>query len=341
MQLAYEQEYYRIQDIVKKNNKRAIKGDGLQALLKDIVDSNVSLNYSTKRNYIPGCVAVYDGDFYVCTSATSGLWDATAWLVINWSLWHPYTEDYEARVVAAGDTLDGTRKTYIDDFFVAITSHLSKIIRLNMFLSDTFTGFNVPLIYNTDGSATPIGNATDTNNNFVSGDWGVTTGLVGDAATKYLDTGINPSTTAELGLNDTSVGAWVKTINNGRMVIGAISGSDCLALAFAYTGYTGAVLGNINDSYGSNSYPAQTAGLVVISRTVSTEHKLYKNGSNTGTFVYNSNVRPNDTLKIFRREAGTLSNDTLYGYIIAKGLDATANSDIYNAWAGLNTDLGR
>lgn len=339
MQLAFEQEYYRIQEIVKKNNKRAIKGNGLQALLKDIVDSNVSLNYSTKRSYLPGCVAVYDGDFYVCNTSTTGVWVPANWTVINWSLWHPYTEDYENRLITAGDTLDGTRKTYIDDFFVAITPHLSNIVRMNMFLSDTFTGFNVPMILSTSIGSPVIGDLYETNGGFVSGDWSVAGGLTGDGATKFLDTGIDPS--AVFSQDDMCIATWIKTINNGRIVIGSRTGSNVIQLSYAFSGYTNAVLGNINDDYGSNSYAAQTAGFLALSRTASTGHELYKNGASVGTFAIASTGIPTDNVDIFRRTDGNYSSDTMYGYMLANGLDASAILDIYNAWNTLNTNVGR
>jgi hypothetical protein len=79
MQLKFEQEYYRINQVVKPNNKRSIKGDGLQQLLKDIVDSGVDLTYSTKRSYTVGCFCIYNDEAYVCTTATNGIFDAGDW----------------------------------------------------------------------------------------------------------------------------------------------------------------------------------------------------------------------------------------------------------------------
>lgn len=86
MQLKFEQEYYRIKDAIKSNNKRGIKGAELQQLLKDIVDSNVSLEYSTKRPYSIGCVCMYLDVFYVCINDTSGLFNAPDWQELTYIL---------------------------------------------------------------------------------------------------------------------------------------------------------------------------------------------------------------------------------------------------------------
>lgn len=248
--------------------------------------------------------------------------------------------NYLEEVTSNGDDLTGSLPAAYKQLFIDLNTDREDIIRVNTFATDTFTGFNLPLIKSVDG-VNQIGAARDTNNGFVSGDWDLLIGLTGDGASKYLDTGINPSTTSELGLNSTSIGAWVSTVNNGRIVIGALNGGNVLKLSWAFTGYSGAMLANINDGYGSNSYPAQTAGFCLVSRTNGTEHKLYKNGVNTGTFSVASSAKPNANIDIFRRTDGYYSNDVCGGYIIAKGLTAAAVARINTAFSTFFTAIGR
>ena len=54
----------------------------LQKVLKDIVDSNVSLTYSTKRLYTVGCVSIIENNIWVCINDTQGLFNMPDWIPI-------------------------------------------------------------------------------------------------------------------------------------------------------------------------------------------------------------------------------------------------------------------
>jgi len=67
-----------------------------------------------------------------------------------------------------------------------------RFFRMNLFCGD-FTAAFVPLYRGQSRSGTQLGNETDTNNNFVSGDYslsGSAAGLQGNGSTKYLATGL-------------------------------------------------------------------------------------------------------------------------------------------------------
>jgi len=84
MQLHYEQSMFDIQNEIAKNNKRSVKADTLQSVLFNMVDSNVSLKYSTKREYIEGSVCVYDVTMYIANTTTTGIFNASDWDEIIW-----------------------------------------------------------------------------------------------------------------------------------------------------------------------------------------------------------------------------------------------------------------
>jgi hypothetical protein len=84
MQLIYEQAKYRINEVIKPNNKRSIGPNYLQGVLIDVVDSNVSLAYSTQRAYSAGLVCIYQNNLYVCICATAGgIFNPVCWTLIN------------------------------------------------------------------------------------------------------------------------------------------------------------------------------------------------------------------------------------------------------------------
>lgn len=123
----------------------------------------------------------------------------------------PNILDYESRVVAQGGSLDDDKLealTILYQDWVA-NSIRTDLVRVNGWPTDTFDGFNVPLIYNdTDYNDPAIGNELDTNSNFVSGDFSAVTGLKGNMVDKSLDTGVNPSLVSELSQDN--IGLFVK-----------------------------------------------------------------------------------------------------------------------------------
>jgi hypothetical protein len=183
--------------------------------------------------------------------------------------------DFVARTQSDGSDITGALLTKYNDFMGDIWSIRSKIIRLNLFQADTFTGIFTPLLLGYDVN-NPVGNSTDTNNNFVSGDWSAT-GLTGNGTTKYLNTGVVFST--QFTQNNIALGIYTDNVNSLiTKDIGAESGAT-----YAYVGcYWVAVGGSfatLNDNV--NDYVTPAAGLIGASRTASNAKLLYSGGNNT------------------------------------------------------------
>ena len=105
----------------------------------------------------------------------------------------------------------------MNQLLLDIASIRSKILRFNPIMGESFSSAFIPLIVNSDGSNTPLGNTLDLNNNFVSADFkliGTAGGLVTTTGVnKYIDTGFIPNNITEFGLNDCGFGHFGKVTN--------------------------------------------------------------------------------------------------------------------------------
>ncbi len=339
--MMYEQVYFRIKDTIKANNKRGIKATAHNQLLRDIISSNGALNYSTKRPYIAGCAAIFDGELYVANAITMGVFNPSHWDAINWSMLHPYTEDYKTRLIAAGDDLSGGLISAVDDFFTNTDSILSRIYRMNLFICDSFTGAMVPMIYNLDGSATPMGNATDTNTNFVSGDWGITTGLAGDG-TKYLLTGFIPNSHG-VAANNFGLGLWNTTAGSQSAIdMGCYSATEWTMLGVNVGGTT---YGAIGQSAAVNHVTGTDTGFQFATRNGDDANKYYVNGTLDDNQTLAGTTVPTKQLAIYRSDEnpdiGLTTSRTYYGYWASKGLSGAQVTLLYDELTTLFTAIGR
>jgi hypothetical protein len=106
---------------------------------------------------------------------------------------HPEAAAWRTAVIANGggtpsaSTMRAVSKLCAD---IQINGLRSKIRRLNPMAGGNLNAALVPLYKSTSATGSLIGNATDTNNNFVSGDYSESSGLVGNANNKTLMTGV-------------------------------------------------------------------------------------------------------------------------------------------------------
>lgn len=102
--------------------------------------------------------------------------------------------DWRSRVTAAGGTVSASTMKAVDDFCksIAAAGIRDRFYRLNLFCGD-FTSAFVPLFRGQSRTGEQFGSTTDTNNNFVSGDYslsGSAAGLQGNGTTKHIATGL-------------------------------------------------------------------------------------------------------------------------------------------------------
>lgn len=144
---------------------------------------------------------------------------------------HPEAVDWQDRVVRSGGTVSGGTMTAVSQFCHAIQAAgiRDRLYRVNLFCGGNLSACLVPLYRGTSIDATQLGNATDTNVNFAAGNYietGSSGGLTGNAASTYLNTGLNAQA-LPISTSGIHVGAHLlsTTVTSGsvRSPIGVIS----------------------------------------------------------------------------------------------------------------------
>lgn len=143
-------------------------------------------------------------------------------------------DDWASRVTTNGGSVSAATMTAVYQFCLAIAAAgiRDRFFRLNLFAGTGLASALVPLYRGPTRTGTQHGNTTDTNANFVSGDYvetGSTGGLQGlRTATKRLETGVSPSTFSGFNFHtsayeivgsdttyDNTIGAWATASNAG------------------------------------------------------------------------------------------------------------------------------
>jgi hypothetical protein len=87
--------------------------------------------------------------------------------------WHPEAVDWRARVIRNGGSVSDDTSKAVSIFCMAIDGAglRDRFYRLNLFCGIGLSSALVPLYRGPVAGGTALGNATDTNNNFVSADF--------------------------------------------------------------------------------------------------------------------------------------------------------------------------
>lgn len=109
------------------------------------------------------------------------------------AIYHPEAINWVNRAQANGGSISYQTLDAVSAFCYAIDSAniRDRFMRLNLFCGNNLASCLVPLYTNTSMNYTDVGNAIDTNHNFVDGDYSGSTGLTGDGNTKVLETGVS------------------------------------------------------------------------------------------------------------------------------------------------------
>lgn len=240
---------------------------------------------------------------------------------------------WASAVTAAGGTYSATTLAAMSTFArdAKAAGYWDKLNRINLFAGDQLAAALVPL-------KVGGGNATDTNVNFVAGDYTEATGLTGDGTTKYLRTGLIPS--ASLTLNDTHLAVYNRasgvTGAAGASSIGADNGgTSWFAATIPFTDNT---LNSAQyDTGGGNlsvaSIGTVARGHIVASRTAAASHVIYRNGASAGTNASSGGTLPALECYVFARNSSATPSvyaaAPLGSYSIGSGLSA-ADVTAYN-----------
>lgn len=270
---------------------------------------------------------------------------------------HHEAIDWATRVSANGGVISTTTIRAVSEFCRAVDTAgiRNRFARLGIFAGGNLSGALVPLYRSFSYGGTVIGNATDTNNNFVSGDYadtGASGGLTGNGTNKHLLVGSVLASVDRANSHCAAYGSSLTSPSTGdRILIGAesASGAGIVSLQTRDSTNTARLI-----YYSANSYSnfvlgtPTTSGFIMGSAVSSTDLRAYVDGIQSGSTVTGNRgtgAQTSRTLPIFAYNA----NGSIIGYSAARlsaysvGLGMTAAQALaYNAaMQSLQTALGR
>lgn len=267
-------------------------------------------------------------------SAKIGYFRATA---------HPEALDWATQVSANGGSVSASTLAAVSAFCVAIQTAgiRDRFHRLNLFCGDQLQACLVPLYRGTSLAGTQFGNATDTNVNFVAGDYSESQGLTATSAGKQLRTGLLSSSMP----SNAGHAAW--SIRNGSfLALGFIHGFSHTAgyrtycfLSNASSQSVGCASGNTSETSHFQSAYAR----MLVSRTTLSSHVLYKNGASVGTntATVTATSGSTDQFSLFGANGSASGRAGLHYYSVGNGMTAAQASAFDVAASTFLTALGR
>lgn len=275
---------------------------------------------------------------------------------------HHEAIDWARRASANGGTISTTVLRAVSDFCAAADrdAFRSAMYRVNLFCGGTLAGCLVPLYRGPTFGGTNFGNATDTNNNFVSADFtetGATGGLKGNGTNKLLIPGLLVSNSV-IPANSIHMGAPainLETTSN-RALIGGQEGSGAFRGAVLWNSYTFVAGGpwrrfEVNGSTAATAStfrPISSTASHLIGSLSGTSSVLTENGSVMASTTLASppgefsNVTAASIFVFARGNVGQFATSArLRGYHCGTALSAQQTSDVVAAFARFNAALGR
>lgn len=252
------------------------------------------------------------------------------------------------RVYANGGTVSTSTAAAVNNFCDAIDSAgiRDRFYRLNLFAGTGLASALVPLYRGQSLGGTQYGGATDTNSNFVAGDYSETSGLKGNGSNKHLLTGLLPG---DMGgplhqafsiQSDATVNDFVMGCDNAFDAGWTSCVTDLPSVAMAAGGAAGLrARGSLSSNQGSVGATILTSSSVVryvatSPRTSGSGLSMYQNGTLSETRSPTYATHPALQIAVFGgNRRGTVvarSRARLSSYSI--GLDITAGqAAAYNA----------
>jgi hypothetical protein len=273
-------------------------------------------------------------------------------------------QDWINRVYANGGQVSSVTASAVNTLCNSIDAAgiRDRFYRLGIFAGSNLAAALVPLYSGPSLGGTQYGNATDTNvGPFVSGDYAENNGLLGNASSKYLNTGFDASA-AGLTTNSVHMSAiWpaytqpannsyqsvsiANSVINERFWISAFANTTPITAIESFLGQSGTFF--VRDTIASTNGAAVSGGLWTASRTSLSSMRLY-NGStqkaeNTSTVA--SAALPSTAMTVFVRWNGTAffgySAQRLRGYSVGLGMTDSQVGAFNSAMSDFQSALGR
>ena len=253
--------------------------------------------------------------------------------------------DWCSRIVAAGGSISWPT-LYAASRFVRSCKAAgiwTKLNRVNLLCGNQLTAALVPL-------KVGGGSATETNVNFVSGDYTEATGITGNGTSKYLNTGFNPVTA---GSSTSSFGMFMyasgtDSAGTSRILIGnQSSGTNLSFVGWASSGTVevGCIGATSSAEYAPSGASAAKQGLLGIVANGSRSQQYYQNGAAVGSAVVASGSFFNGN--IFVGATNSSGSPAAYavrplrGYFITTGMSAAEVAALNTIMERFQDDLLR
>lgn len=268
---------------------------------------------------------------------------------------HAEATDWASRVTAAGGTYSASTLAAVSQFCKDIDAAgiRNRFYRLNLLCGNNLTAALVPLYRNTSFAGSVLGNTTDTNTNFVSGDYtetgGSAGGLKGNGSTKSLNTGVNPATIGA-DKSDFHLSLYAKGVSatgTSRLYIGnnVYIGSNVNAQETFIGIY------NVGTVEGANLCGAQAdrraapagtkEGLLIITTAGSRAMTYYLNGTASATTNASGSAFASAAVTVFNVGPFYALAQYVRAYSVGLGLNATQEASYRSALVTFNTSLAR
>lgn len=220
---------------------------------------------------------------------------------------HPEAAAWKNAVIANGGTVSGSTLAAVSKFCAAIDAAgiRDRFVRLSLMCGNNLEAALVPLYRGQSRAGTQFGNTTDTNTNFVSGDYaetGSTGGLQGNGTTKHLNTGLAMNFTPVQNLH---LSTFATNFATNSALIGADTNGDgtsprCFQALVSFNGTPRInVFYNIADNFVQPQHDATVTGLFLGSGNAS-GNTLYVDAVSRATGV----------------AAGTTANANTYPFFV-------------------------
>lgn len=262
--------------------------------------------------------------------------------------WHPDVLSWTRRASSNGGRFSYPTLLALQTFCESIDAAglRSRMLRLNLMCGANLNAALVPLYVAGSSTGDTLGNASDTNSNFVSGDYTESAGLLGNGSTKSLDTGFSLNTAGVVTTGHMSVyrAAWTPVAD--RNLIG------CLNSGFNHIHQIGVnSSANAHEVYyggptqASNATISSAAAHLLLTRTSATALAFYTNGSATGSS--STSTSPADPVRsvfVFARNQGAAAGIAavrMRAYSIGQSITAAQAATLYPIFAAFATTLGR
>jgi hypothetical protein len=268
---------------------------------------------------------------------------------------HPEAAAWADRVRTNGGTVSGSTLMAVSRFCRAIDAAgiRDRFYRLNLLCGNSDASLNAvrtPLYRGTSRTGTQYGGTTDTNNNFVAGDYaetGASGGLLGNGTSKYLNTGLALSALPQVATTHLSAYRGPGSMTN-RAMLGAADATDTYNIFRRGDGIHQTLLGKVTAAVDTTyTEPGvNDGGLYTGTRTGATSLALRRN--NAQVAINTTSVTPAAPTSAFFVFANNASGTPqsyfsarLMAYSIGDGLTA-AQADSYNtAMQAFQTALAR